>query len=222
MLYITIFTKLFLGLIGLLIVVRLVGKRSFSQITPYDLVYTLILGGIIAPALYNPEIHVGYILYAMAVWGILIYIIEVLVQKNKLMTRKIKGKPSVLIQNGELNLKEIWGNHIEMEQLRALLREQGYFSLRDIEFAVLEINGVLSVIPKEEVKPYPSYFIIDGGKIQKYALQSIQKETGWLLTYLDKNNYALKEIVYGEWSKRDGFYLKKYSDSKEEAFRLDN
>lgn len=222
MLYLTIFIKLFFGLIGLLVIVRLVGKRSFSQITPYDLIYTLILGGIIAPALYNPEIHVGYILYAMAVWGILIYIVEVLVQKNKLMTRKIKGKPSVLIQNGELNLKEILENHIEMEQLRALLREQGYFSLRDVEFAILEINGVLSVIPKEERKAYPSFLIIDSGKIQEHALQSIQKETEWLSDYLKKNGLLLNEIVYGEWSKRDGFFFKRYSDSKEEAFRLYN
>lgn len=222
MIYVSIAIKLFCGFIGLLFLIRLIGKKSFSNVTPYDLIYTLILGGIIIPTLYDPSIHIGHIFFAMAVWGLLIYTIEVLVQRNKLMMRKIKGKPSVLIEHGELNLQEMKKNHLEMEQLRVLLRQEGCFSIRDAEFALLEINGGLSVIKKTEEKPFATYLVINEGRIQTYALESIEIDENWLLAAVKEKGLRVNEIVYGEWSKRDGLYLKRYTDSKEELFRLDN
>ncbi|WP_431803396.1 DUF421 domain-containing protein [Halobacillus andaensis] len=222
MLYLTIAIKLLFGLVGLLLLMRIVGKKSFSHVTPYDLVYTLILGGIIIPTLYDPSIHVGHILFAMVIWGGLIYTMEVLEQRNKLMTRKIKGKPSVLMEDGELNLKEIKKNHLEMEQLRVLLRQQNCFSIRDAEFVLLEIDGTVSVIKKTEDKPFASYLVINEGRIQKHALESIEIDEPWLLATIEKEGARVDDIIYGEWSKRDGLYLKRYADSKEEPFRLDN
>lgn len=221
--YVSIITKMIAGFVGLLVIIRVVGKKSFSHITPYDLIYTLVLGGIIAPALYNQEVHIGHILFAMAIWGLLIYVIETLVQKNNNFTKQIKGKPAVLIEDGQLNLVELHKNHLEMEQLRALLRTQNCFSLENAEFALLEISGSLSVIQKSENKSVPTYLLINERKIQEHALHSIGKNKEWLMTHLKKEGYTnLKEIVYAEWSEKNGLYVKKYSDSKHNRPRIDN
>lgn len=82
MMYVQIASKLIVGLISLLIVIRLLGKKTLSEITPFDLIYTLVLGGILEEALYDDKIHVGHFLFAVILWGIMIYLIETVVQKN--------------------------------------------------------------------------------------------------------------------------------------------
>lgn len=63
--------KLVFGLIGLLLVVRLLGKKSMSEITPFDLVYTLVLGGILEESTYDDNVHVGHVLFAIALWAVM-------------------------------------------------------------------------------------------------------------------------------------------------------
>lgn len=221
--YLSIIVKMLAGFIGLLVIIRIVGKKSFSHITPYDLIYTLVLGGIIAPALYNKEVHIGHVLFAMVAWGLLTYTVETLVQKNNNFTKQIKGKPAVLIEDGKLNLIELHKNHLEMEQLRALLRTQNCFSLENAEFALLEISGSLSVIQKAESKSVPTYLLVNERKIQENALNSIGKNKEWLVANLAKEGYPdVEQIAYAEWSKKDGFYVQKYSDAKKDRPRIDN
>ena len=61
--------KLVFGLIGLLLVVRLLGKKSMSEITPFDLVYTLVLGGILEESTYDDNVHVGHVLFCHCALG---------------------------------------------------------------------------------------------------------------------------------------------------------
>ena len=126
-----IMIKLITGLMGLLLVVRLLGKKSLSDITPFDLIYTLVLGGILEESLYDPKINVLHLLLGIAVWGCLIYFVEKIVQKNDKVNRWLKGEPSVLIRDGVLNLSEINRNKIELEQLRQMARQTQSFTLKN-------------------------------------------------------------------------------------------
>lgn len=85
--------KLVFGLIGLLLVVRLLGKKSMSEITPFDLVYTLVLGGILEESTYDDNVHVGHVLFAIALWAVMIYGIERIVQKMKKSIAGLKASP---------------------------------------------------------------------------------------------------------------------------------
>lgn len=125
--------KLFTGLLGLLLVVRLLGKKSLSALTPFDLIYTLVLGGILEEALYDDQVNIGHLLVALALWGCLIYIIERLVQKNDRINRWLKGEPAVLVRNGMFNLAEMKRSKVEFEQLRELARQQQCFSLANVK-----------------------------------------------------------------------------------------
>ncbi|MBM6613342.1 DUF421 domain-containing protein [Desemzia sp. RIT804] len=220
--FVSIGIKLIVGLMGLLLVMRILGKKTMSEITPFDLVYTLVLGGILEESLYDDAIHIGHILFALLIWGILIYCIEVFVQKNDKANQLVKGKPSVLVNDGKLNVQELEKNHMEMEQLRALLRNQDCFSLKEAKHVILETGGEVSVMKNTEVESVLTILLIDEGQVEINSLRSIGKDESWLREKLTKEGYDNpKKIIYGEWSKESGFYIVPYPEEPSLGIKID-
>ncbi|MBZ1528162.1 DUF421 domain-containing protein [Leuconostoc mesenteroides] len=214
--------KLIVGLLGLLVVVRLLGKKAISEITPFDLIYTLVLGGILEESIYDDKVNIGHLLFALFLWATMIYIIELVVQKNEKINRWLKGEPAVLIRDGVLNLKEISGNHIEMEQLRTMLRQQQCFSLENAKHTVLENAGQISVLKKSEEDKVMSLMLVDQGRIQYRVLQTHELEKSWLMENLEKEGYTmLRDILYVEWSEEKGFYILTNDDVINTTYRID-
>lgn len=219
----SIAVKLVVGLIGLLIVMRLLGKKPMSEITPFDLIYTLVLGGIVEESIYDDAVHIGHIAFSLLIWGALIYAIEVFVQKSDGVNRTVKGKPSVLVLDGKLNVAELEKNHMEMEQLRTLLRNQDCFSLKEAKHAILETGGEISVMKKEDEDSVLSVLLIDEGHIEENSLKSIGKDRGWLLEELAKvRKEGPEDIIYAEWSKENGLYTVSYSETIRHEARIDD
>ncbi|MBS4178976.1 DUF421 domain-containing protein [Lederbergia citrea] len=226
MLYLDTVIKLVFGLGALLVVTRLLGKKEMGQFTPFDFVYALILGALLEESLYDDKISVFQMLFGVTVWGILIYIVEVLVGKNDTIRTILKGKPSVIIKNGVLDLKAMSKNHLEMEQLRTMLRQEGVFSLREVRDLYLEPSGNISIKKFSSGEPPtanmlgldvkdegPSVLLIDEGKIKKENLSFAGKTTDWLQNELGKIGHPrLSEIFFAEWSENDGFYIKTYEE----------
>ncbi|WP_445491679.1 DUF421 domain-containing protein [Niallia sp. 03133] len=214
MLYGLIILKLVIGLIALIVVMRLLGKKEMSEVTPFDFIYTLILGGILEESLYDEKISILHILCAITVWGILIYIVEMLVQKMDKMKKPLKGEPAELLANGKLNMDELKKNQIEMEQLRSMLRGKDIFSIKDANYVLLETNGMLSVIGSADSKPSPSFMVMDEGIMKEHGLKKIGKSKAWLQDQLIKRNVKAKDVFYAEWSEKNGLYFICY-DKKE-------
>jgi len=209
------------GLISLLIVIRLLGKKEISQVTPFDIVYLLVLGGFLEEGMYDKNVTIFHIAYTIFLWGLLIYIIEKITLKSEWFRKLLKGECTDLISNGKVNIKALEKNKIEMEQLRILLRNQGYFSVSEIEHATLETNGALSVLPKVketavtaemlDLNPpenEPTYLFVDEGEIKEKEVIRAGKTKEWLLAQLNKEVVADPGVVYyGEWSETSGFYF---------------
>lgn len=214
--------KVISGLLALLLVVRMLGKKELSQITPFDLVYLLVLGGLLEESIYDDLVTVWEVLYAIALWAVLIFVIELIVRRFDNMRNVIKGEPSIIIKDGELDVKTLKKNKLESEQLRTMLRQQGIFSLQEVKYAVLEPSGQLSVLKNELSSPVTaemlsinpkettfSYLLIDEGSIEKKALKYIQKDEEWLRAQLAERGYKdLSQIYYAEWSSVDGFVVR--------------
>lgn len=216
-------SKLIVGLISLLIVIRLLGKKTLSEITPFDLIYTLVLGGILEEALYDDKIYVGHFLFAVILWGIMIYLIETVVQKNDKASNWLKGKPSVLVFEGNIMLDEINKNHIEMEQLRSMLRKQNCFSLKSAKHVILEIDGSISIMEQTEESNELSYLLVDEAKIGRKTLDYIGKDEDWLMNYLkEKGHQTIDEVLYAEWIPKQGLYVKTYEQSRQKQVELEN
>ena len=122
------------------------------------------------------------------------------------------GTPSVMINKGVVNFKEMIKQRYNIEDLLTQLREQHIRTIEEVDYAVLESSGKLSVFQKKEGKfgDYPLPLILDG-KIQEETLKQIGKKESWLTKTLKEEQVKLEDIFYAFY-KDKGLYLIKQSD----------
>lgn len=218
--------KLIVGLLVLTLTLRLLGKHTIAQLTPYDLVYIIVLGGVLDSSFYNDEVGIPAFLFSVAIWTISIYMIEFLVIKFHSFRILFRGTPDLIIENGKINKRLFKKNNLEMEELRMILRQNGIFSLKEVKDIYIEPDGSFSInkyvknqsvtneaFNIDEEEDVPTVLLIDQGNVEKFGLKYIGKSKEWLdseLKRLGINN--LSDIVYCEWSQDKGFYYKTQSD----------
>jgi uncharacterized membrane protein YcaP (DUF421 family) len=218
--YLYIAVKLITGMLGLIAITRLLGKKEMSQVTPLDFVYALVLGGIVEESIYDDATGLSDMFLALAVWGILIFAVEKITQKYDRLRHIVKGKPSLIIEDGKVNMEALKKNKLEIEELRELLRLNGVFSIREVNSAILENSGQLSVLRKageepisrKEVKEhFPenklSYLLVDEGVIDSGGLHQANKSEDWVKKQLQKLHYSVEDIEFAEWDPDSGFHV---------------
>lgn len=112
MTYLEIATKLLFGLIALLIVTRFFGKKTIAQLTPFDFIHSIVLGGLLEESVYDTKVSPFQLLFAVSVWSLMLYTIEVLSRKHDKVRILLKGEASILIKDGFLNVQELNRNHM--------------------------------------------------------------------------------------------------------------
>lgn len=221
MMYISIIVKLTLGAIGIFLVIRLIGKKAISELTPFDLIYILVLGGMLEGSLFHPEATIFHLLFALALWGVIIYAIERMSKKTMKASKILQGEPAILIYEGKANHQQLERNNIDLEQLRAMLRQHGCFALNDVNYAILEIDGNVSIIRKDQDEK-PSILLVDEGRIDQDTLKSIDRDESWLRQELKKEGYdRVEDLFYCEWVPGVGLFAETYQESKENNQKLD-
>lgn len=225
--YLTIVLKLVFGYFGLLIVTRLIGKKEMAQVTPFDFVFAVVFGGIVEQAVFSKGISIFHMLFAILLWGGLEFMTEKASEKFGWLRGPLKGRTSILIKDGEIDIKEMEKNSMEMEQLRTMLRQQGVFSLEEIKYVFLETSGQISVMRKPAFEPFtpellkmeapektPSILLIDEGEAEGEGLKEIGRDKQWLITELKKKGVEkIEDVYYAEWSAQDGLFIKRYNAS---------
>lgn len=131
----------------LLVGLRLVGKREIGQMTIFDLVVLLLLANAVQNAMVGPDTSVlGGLIAALTLLGV-----DVVVARTSLrwprLRRIIVGSPTVLVLNGEVIEDHLHHEGLDRVTLEAALREHGVASLGDVQMAVLEVDGTISVVP---------------------------------------------------------------------------
>ncbi|MDM5337885.1 DUF421 domain-containing protein [Fictibacillus enclensis] len=219
----TITIEMVVGFFALFFLTKILGKTQLSQLTPFDFISALILGELVGNAMYDPDVHIWMILFAISVWGILMYSLEILTQKSMKFRKILEGSPSIVIRNGTMDRKQMKKNKIDINQLQNLIRQKGYFSIREIDYAILETNGSISVLPKSDNQPVtrrdlklsqeettlPVTLIMDG-TILTDNLPTAGVNEEWLLKQLKQRNiHSAKEVFYAEWKKDEGLFVMK-------------
>ncbi|MFC0231334.1 DUF421 domain-containing protein [Bhargavaea ullalensis] len=219
--------KLVVALLALLVIVRLLGRKELAEMTPFDIVYLLLFGGIVEETLFDSSISVWNLLFTLAVWAILIYLIEKIAQRSDKGRVLLMGRPVYLIKDGKLDTEAFRKNALEMEQLRIMLRQSGIFSLREVKDLLIETNGSFSINTYARYKPAtagdlhldvaeedPSVLLIDRGTVKREMLRQIGKREEWLLDAMaDLGFGGVQDILYCEWSAMDGFYVRTKDDT---------
>lgn len=201
--------------IVVLVSLRLMGKGEIAEMNSFDLVITLLIAEVAAVPMENNNIPL--INGVAAVTGLIVMqiVISYLALKSRTVRVLLSGKPSILIEKGSINYKELKKERVTIDELLEQLRVQGYFKISDVQYAILETDGNLSILatpsyknpPSSEFKHLPLSLIIDG-KVIKHNINLIEKDNNWLLGILKSNHIKnIKDVLLCVIDENDKIYI---------------
>lgn len=221
--FFSIAVELSVGLFALIILTKVMGRASLSESTPFDFISMIVVGDFVSDAIYDPETHIFKVIFAILFWGILIYIIDIVTLKFHQSRGFFESQPALVINKGKIDRNVMKKNRVDMNHLQMLLRDRDIFSFREIEFAILESNGKVSVIRKPEYETtkrgdldlanrsisVPVTLISDGVIINR-NLDRLGKTEQWLISELKKHSIEdPKKVMIAEWRNEDGLFVQK-------------
>ncbi|MDO4155725.1 MAG: DUF421 domain-containing protein [Oscillospiraceae bacterium] len=187
--------------------VRLMGKRQLGELQPSELVITILISNIATLPLEDPSIPLlpGILpILSMVCFEV---ITSWFTLKSRRLRQIICGSPKIIIRNGQLEQDTLRELRFSLDDLMTALRGNQVFSLEEIQFAIVETTGSVSVYLKKEHQPLtlqdvdlhpktidPPVTLISDGKISRTALHSLQKETSWLTAELQRRQLQAKNI----------------------------
>ena len=198
----TIFSYLFL-----LTILKIMGKRELSQISIFDVVIFLIMSDLFSLAIENKGESIFRFIIPIVVIVILELITAFLSLKSIVIRKFFEGKNTILIYKGEIDIEAMRKNKYNISDLMLQLRNKDVQSPKEVEYAILEGNGNLNIIKKENlIVDFPDPIIIDG-KIDNDVLKKINIRQEDVLIMISKKGYTeLNEIFFCQILK-DGLYI---------------
>ncbi|WP_297635410.1 DUF421 domain-containing protein [uncultured Clostridium sp.] len=203
------------------LVMRLMGKRQIGELQPYEFVITIMISDLAMLPMQDIKLPLLFGIIPMLTLLLLKMLLTQLQLKSQFARKIIEGEPSILIYRSKINYKALKNQQINIDELLEELRIAGYFDLDQIQYAILETNGDLSILPKN-LKPQNTDFkstastynlessvitmsgnqteheiflpkiLISDGKINRNALTRVNKDTKWILNTLSE--YGITDI----------------------------
>lgn len=181
------------SLITLFLITKMIGKRQVSELSLFDYVISISIGNFAAEMTMNLDSQVLNGFVSVLIFGLIATIVGILTTKSILLRRFLMGTPTIIIQDGKFVVKNLKKIKFDMNDFLETARSAGYFDVSQIKYAIMEANGKVSFLPKEEyqqvtvkdmnLKPSKqglcSNVIIDG-KIMINNLKNINKDIKWL------------------------------------------
>ncbi len=182
----SIFIRTILIYLILIFIMRLSGKRQIGEMQISELVTTFLLSELASVPLTNPSTPL--LLSIVPIFTIVSaeIIFSYLTTKCTLAKKLLDGKPSLLIKNGKIQKSELQKMRLSLDDLLCELRLKDIGSLSEVDYAILEPNGKISVFPK--TSSALSHTLIIDGEIQKDTLKSLKKGEIWLQKLLKEQN----------------------------------
>ncbi|WP_242307601.1 DUF421 domain-containing protein [Bacillus cereus group sp. BfR-BA-01331] len=201
--WVSIIGRTMLLYIIILIIFRFMGKREIGELSVLDLVVFIMLGEMAVVAIENTDKSLWHQLVPMTFLMCIQIILSVISLKFQRFRHLIEGEPAILVNAGKIDEKKMRKQRYNIDDLLMQLREQGIGDVRDVEYAILEPSGKLSVFQKQKSKkskndtPIFTLPLIIDGEIQYNHLQMIEHTDGWLVEKLNNLGYKdVKQILY--------------------------
>lgn len=194
------------------IIYRFMGKREIGQLGIVDLIVSILIAELAAISIDNREESVFLSILPISLLAIIQIGISYISLKSPKIRNLFDGNPSVIINKGQLNFKEMVKQRYNLEDLLTQLREKQIKSIEDVDYAVLETSGKLSVFRRQNKKigSYPLPLILDG-VIDMDTLKQIKKNRLWLFNKLKNDGIELENIFYAFYKNND-LYIIQYED----------
>lgn len=206
-----------------------IGRKLISQMNFFDFIMGVSMGSIVASAVVDKQFGAISAITALILFCILTIVTGYLSMKSLKIRKIINSEPINLVENGNIIEKNMKKNKLTINELMMKLREKNMFHLADVEFAIMETDGELSVLPKADKKPLTPYnmkvkvtssgidkdIIIDGIVIDE-NLKNIGLDKEWLKSELNKQNIKeISEVFYAGVDNTQKLYISKRNINKE-------
>ncbi len=204
-----IFIRTIILYIALLIVMRLMGKRQIGEMQPFEFIITLLIAELVCIPMTDVSIPLSYGIVSVIAVFILHQIMSILEGLGDKIKFIISGKPSIVITPNGVVLEELKKNNMGVSDLIEALRNLGYFSFDEVDYAIFESNGKLSALKsqKTSTKSLPLLLISDG-KIQKNNFEIRQTNFNELNKNLNNKLKNLKSVEVLTLDEKGRIYLK--------------
>jgi len=201
--YVVVLERTFLFYILITILYRFMGKREVGQLGIVDLIVSILIAEIVAISLDNTDDNIFLAIIPIALLVICQVVMAFLSLKKRNVREMFDGTPSVIINKGKINIKEMVKQRYNLDDLLTQLREKDYRSISEVDYAILENSGKLSIFKKSDDKDleFPLPIILEG-KINYDALEILNKDEDWLLRHIQ---CEVKDIFYGFYKKNKVF-----------------
>lgn len=204
-----------LSLFTLFLVTKMIGKRQVSQLSLFDYVIGISIGNFAAEMIVNLDSNFLNGTVAVLMFGCVAYFISFLSMKSISLRRFFMGTPTILIDKGVLLQGSMKKFKIDVNDLLEQAREAGCFDISNILYAILEADGKISFLFKEDVsggkKGLCANVIIDGN-IMRENLKNIGKSEEWLLDELKSKDIDYFNVLLGIVTFDDEFIVYKKND----------
>lgn len=217
----------------LVTVTRVMGKRQVGELQPFEFVVAILIAELAATPMGDKETPLLNGVVAIFTLLVAHVFVSYLALESQAIRRTVCGQPSVLIENGQIQEKQLRSLRYNINDLLEQLRGGGYANVSEVEFAILETNGKLSIIPKSQSRPVkpsdmgiatqyeglPITLIVDGD-VNTKGLAKAHLDKQWLQTELGKFDiHNLKDVLFASLDTNGNLYYqcKESARRKQEA-----
>lgn len=203
--------------IAVLISLRVMGKGEIAEMNSYDLVITLLIADVVSIPMEDNNIPLINGIATLTGLVLMQTVISFLALKSRYFNSVLSGKSSILIRDGRIDEKLLKKERVSIDELLEQLRIEGFFNLKDVQYAILERDGNLSIVPSTTYKTTPNMnfhhlpisLILDG-RVIKRSLKLINKDEVWLLGILKSNHIEnTKDVLICVLDEYDKIFIQK-------------
>lgn len=220
-----------LGFTVLLTLTRLLGVKQLGQLTIFTYITGIAMGNIAGDMVVHRDIKLVDGISGLIVWAVMTFIVEYISLKSSKARVLLDGEPTIVIKKGVIMQKELASQRLNMDDLSMLLRLNSIFSIQDVDYAILEPNGQLSVLKKPHLESLikkdmniqtndrnylPTELIVDGKLVSK-NLKEYNFDESWLSAQLKQAGLSsIDEVFFAELQMDGSLYINKKSNSQDE------
>lgn len=207
-------TLLLYGIV--LFIFRVMGKREIGELSILDLVVFIMIAEMAVVAIESPDASLVDSLTPMFILMGLQILFSLLSMKSKRFRDFVDGKPTIIINKGKVDEQAMRSQRYNFDDLLLQLREKDVRNIADVEFAVLEPSGKLSVFPYDDDKQIGSFTlpIVLDGKVMKENLESLELTEQWLMANLQKRGYITPDKISFCSYQNGKFYIDEMDEKK--------
>ena len=160
--------------------INILGKRDFSVNTPLNQVQNYVLGGIIGGVIYNSSITVLQFLLIILIWSLVVIVTKILIDTSKSFKNLTASQPELIVREGQVDIARCAKVDLTAQGLSRSMREQGVTSLEDVEAAVMETNGSLTIRVRNSDNKRALLPLVSDGLLVADGLTLAGKDKAWV------------------------------------------